>query len=359
MKKNSSGYYEKKIDIGRDPETGKRIRKAIRAKSIAELDRKVFQFKQDQKIRSSDPGADINFETYAKRWMTTKQSRSINTRNMYANLIDRYILPSIGELYFHEISLELLQRIINENYQHFNLCTKLRLTMKQIYEMAEDEGIALRHINFKRLAMPVKKMTTEKRPLTPEEEDAIFEADIPDMEKAFVYTLYYTGMRREEALALLPSDFDFVNMRVSVNKTVVFDDNDPVLNEGMAKTKYSIRKIPLPDAAASFLKEYCSSCEGFMFQQTRKGGLMSKTSYNKFWRRIRAVLVPLAPSADTLTAYTFRHNYATMLYYSDIKPKMAAKLMGHKDTTMILRIYAHLDEEREMADVKLNKVFSK
>ena len=82
MKKNSSGYYEKKIDIGRDPETGKRIRKAIRAKSIAELDRKVFQFKQDQKIRSSDPGADINFETYAKRWMTTKQSRSINTRNM-------------------------------------------------------------------------------------------------------------------------------------------------------------------------------------------------------------------------------------------------------------------------------------
>ncbi len=359
MKKNSSGYYEKKIDIGRDPETGKRIRKAIRAKSIAELDRKVFQFKQDQKIRSSDPGADINFETYAKRWMTTKQSRSINTRNMYANLIDRYILPSIGELYFHEISLELLQRIINENYQHFNLCTKLRLTMKQIYEMAEDEGIALRHINFKRLAMPVKKMTTEKRPLTPEEEDAIFEADIPDMEKAFVYTLYYTGMRREEALALLPSDFDFVNMRVSVNKTVVFDDNDPVLNEGMAKTKYSIRKIPLPDAAASFLKEYCSSCEGFMFQQARKGGLMSKTSYNKFWRRIRAVLIPLAPSADTLTAYTFRHNYATMLYYSDIKPKMAAKLMGHKDTTMILRIYAHLDEEREMADVKLNKVFSK
>ena len=86
---------------------------------------------------------------------------------------------------------------------------------------------------------------------------------------------------------------------------------------------------------------------------------MSKTSYNKFWRRIRAALVPLAPSADTLTAYTFRHNYATMLYYSDIKPKMAAKLMGHKDTTMILRIYAHLDEEREMADVKLNKVFSK
>ena len=36
---------------------------------------------------------------------------------------------------------------------------------------------------------------------------------------------------------------------------------------------------------------------------------------------------------------------------------MAAKLMGHKDTTMIVKIYAHLDELKERVTDKLAKAF--
>ena len=359
MKKTSQGYYEKFIDVGRDPDTGKRVRKAIRAKTPHELERKIFEFKQEAMANKANPGMDIIFETYAKKWLTTKAGKSINTRKMYADILDRYILPDIGEMLISEIGLEMLQRIINQNFQHPNTCVKIRLVFRQIHEMALDDGATSIRINYKYLAMPKVLPVTEKRALTPEEKDAVFNAQLPDMERAFVYVEYFTGMRREEALALLPTDFDFDRMTVHINKTVVFDDNEPVLNIGMAKTRYSIRTIPLPDKCLPFLKDYVQSCDSYLFHQVRGSkGLMSKTSYNKFWRRIHSELVKLAPSADSITAYTFRHNYATLLYYSDIKPKMAAKLMGHKDTTMILRIYAHLDEEREMADIKLNKVFS-
>ena len=37
---------------------------------------------------------------------------------------------------------------------------------------------------------------------------------------------------------------------------------------------------------------------------------------------------------------------------------MAAKLLGHANTDMIVKIYAHLDEEKENAAEKLNAVFS-
>ena len=55
-----------------------------------------------------------------------------------------------------------------------------------------------------------------------------------------------------------------------------------------------------------------------------------------------------------LTAHIFRHNYATMLYYSGISLKKAAALMGHADTKMIMEVYSHLNEQKEQTETKLN-----
>ncbi len=59
-----------------------------------------------------------------------------------------------------------------------------------------------------------------------------------------------------------------------------------------------------------------------------------------------------------LTAHIFRHNYCTMLYYSGISQKKAVELMGHSDLKMIMEVYAHLDEEKEAVQEKLNKAIA-
>ena len=84
---------------------------------------------------------------------------------------------------------------------------------------------------------------------------------------------------------------------------------------------------------------------------------MSHTAFEYFWNRIRRKLSTIAPEAEELTPHYFRHNYATMLYYSNISPKKAAALLGHANTKMIMEIYAHLDEEKENASEKLNAIF--
>lgn len=357
MKKNSSGYYEKRLSIGNDPVTGKRIRKAIRAKSIAELDRLVFEFKQEMKMKASVPDDDITFKSYSRRWMESKQCKSVNTKAMYQLLLDKHILPEIGDLYFTEISRQDLQDIFNKNFEHANTCNKIRLTLRQIYEAAADEGLPNTNVNFKRMSLPKQKKVIAKRACTAEEKAAVQIVQLPDMEKAFLYVIYYTGLRREEALALRPDDFDFQAGTVSVNKVVVFDGNKTIVNYDMAKNEYSIRSVPLPPQCISFLKSYVSGREGFLFRNEGSELPYSRTAYQKFFRRIKNGLLPLAPTAEDLTAHIFRHNYATTLYYSGISPKMAAKLMGHKDTTMIMKTYAHLDEQKENVSDKLAKAF--
>jgi integrase len=87
---------------------------------------------------------------------------------------------------------------------------------------------------------------------------------------------------------------------------------------------------------------------------TDKNKWMSKSSYVRFWNGIIKAM-----GAEDLTAHIFRHNYATMLYYSNVSIKMAAKLMGHNSINMIMEIYAHLDEMQERTAEKLNDVFKK
>ena len=355
-KKSGKNVYEKKITLGRDRD-GTPVRKSITGRTIAELNQKIEEAKQNWMLMH-DIDDSILFSTYAQRWLVnTKGILSLNTKRMYKETLDRHIIPEIGDLYFSEITLQDLQKIISDRADKYETCNKIKLTLRQIFEAAMEDDL-VKKINTKKLVLPPKPQK-EKRPLTKAETEAVFKADLPDAQNIFLKLLYYTGIRREEALALEASDFDFDESSLRINKVIVFDENTPVLKP-QAKTSAGNRKIPIPEVFKPDLKKYIDSHAKILFDQARNPGqYMSKSSYNKFWKSITAALGVVTPSAESLTAHMFRHNYATLLYYSDVSPKMAAKLLGHEGTQMIMEIYAHLDESRENTSEKLNTMFEK
>lgn len=348
---------EKKITLGRDAE-GKLIRRNVRGKTKAEVERKAFEMRQKWLEKSDEPDNRMTFLTYARHWFkTAKALKSENTKAMYENVIEKH-LTDFKDQFFDEISLSDFQIFINKRADRPETCKKIRLTLKQICAAAMLDGVIKKPIPIERLSIPVKQEPSEKRALTPREENAVMKANFNPMQKAFVYTLYYTGMRREEALALTPAAINLDGHCVTVSQTLIFDKGVPVIRK-CAKNAYSLRTIPLPDAAYDCIKEYLRDCGEYLFPMpSNKAKLMSHSSYVKFWAGIQRVLLPLVPTATELTAHIFRHNYATKLFYSGITPKKAAKLMGHANTTMIMKVYAHLDESRELSAEKLNKVFA-
>ena len=354
-KKKGTNVYEKKITLGRD-QYGIPVRKSITGRTIYELNDRIEQARQIW-MQMNDVTDSVTFATYARRWLATaKAVKSINTRQMYSNAIEKHIIPCIGDMYFSEITLTDLQKIINDRAEKYETCNKIRLTLRQIYSAAIDEGIKT-NVKAAKLVLPPKKVN-EKRPLTKEEKDAIFKADFTDEQRVFVHMLYYTGIRREEALALTAQDIDFENKKIAIRKTVIFDHNAPVLMQ-MTKTSSSTRKVQIP---ADFVQELASYAQdkNILFPPPRFGRdeYMSQSSYVKFWNGIIKKMVPLAPDAETLTAHIFRHNYATMLFYSGISIKKAAEIMGHSNTQMIMQIYAHLDEDQEKTAEKIDSIFS-
>ena len=191
-KKKGANVYEKKVTLGRD-ENGIPIRKSITGRTIAELNDRIAEAKQNF-IRIYGTHDSVLFSTYARRWFeTTKAVRSINTRAMYEHALEKHIIPEIGDMFFDEITQADLQGIINRRAEKYETCKKIRLTLKQIYVAAVDEGIKP-NAKAEKLVLPPKKKS-EKRPLTNEEAAAIFKCEslTPGSQRCKFQNEHYKG----------------------------------------------------------------------------------------------------------------------------------------------------------------------
>lgn len=237
--------------------------------------------------------------------------------------------------------------------------------MNQILSSAVDDKLLTENV-ARKVTVP-KWHKSERRALTDLEKEAIRKADFTPRERAIVMLLFYFGLRRGEVLALTKPDIDLWKKTLTVNKTVVFDVNTPIIKT-VAKSDAGNRIIPIPAPAIPFLRDFLKSVDTFYIFPGKTFEMLSKTQYVKMWEHIirkindavtseREKLIGTQPITG-LTAHIFRHNYCTMLYYSGISQKKAVELMGHSDLKMIMEVYAHLDEKKEAVQEKLDNAIS-
>lgn len=368
--KSNDGYYKTNVDLGRD-ENGKRMRKQVIGKTVRELDEKVDLIKRQLNLGIVTKESQMKFYDYSISWFKTyKRIKSINTKAMYQNVIEKHIKNSIGDIQLNKLTKSDIQELINQNYDKYETCKKIVLTVKQILNSAIDDNLIIKNVANKLVLPPRPASCT--RTLTKLEKQAIKGQNPRLMESAFINILFYSGLRREEALALTKKDVDLFNKTITVNKALVFEKGKPILT--VTKNATSNRIVQIPDEAIDNLKIYINSANTIYLFTKKDGTLMSHSAYVKFWNRIlknlnNAIMtekqkesISKLPATiqlknmpiDSLTAHVFRHNYATMLYYSNISIKQAAVILGHSDTKMIMQVYAHLDEERENVTEKIN-----
>ena len=364
-KKRKDGRYATTVMIGYKAD-GRPDNVFLSAKTERALRDKVMELKMKMKTGESVKESDMPMTEYARSWMNTyKASASINTRAMYKNIVEKHIIPEIGEFPISKIVRSDIQRIINDRTDHPRTCEQIRMTLIQIFNSAIDDKLLHENV-AKKVTLP-KRHKTEKRALTELEKEAIRKADFSMQEKAFVMLLFYFGLRRGETLALTKSDIDLKKNILTVNKAVVFDENTPIVKAG-AKSDAGNRLIPIPEGAGAFLSAFLYSIDTFYLFPGKNTDTLSKTQYVRMWERIikkmndavttdREKLIG-SELITGLTAHIFRHNYCTMLYYSGISQKKAVELMGHSDIKMIMEVYAHLDEEKEAVQEKLDRAIA-
>lgn len=371
-KKRPDGRYATSTIVGYTDD-GKPKRKTLYGRTIMELDKKVAEFKslQNKGIIINDGGMTV--EQWGIKWLKLyKSAKEYNTYAMYLNALNSHIIPEIGGIRLSALKSHHIQEMLNDiiSVGHYRTAEIVRLTIKQIIQQAIINEYICKDISLK-VSLP-QSQKKEKRSLSNEEKAILEKTKLTQRERVFVDLLYYTGVRRGEALALTVKDIDFKNRRLIINKNLVIKDGESHLKNS-PKTNAGNRSIPLPAKLLSELQEYIAHAKNIYLFTMKSGEPMTKSSFRRFWYNILDKMNVAAGGdefsrsdtairliAKDVTPHIFRHTYATNLYYAGIDVKTAQRLLGHSSIQVTLEIYTHLDAEVSISNTedKLNSYFA-
>lgn len=348
-KKRKDGRYCTHVDTGTYDADGKRIRTTIYAKTVRELEEKIAKIRHETITGTYTRSTNITVREYAELWLNTKKSLANATYNGYKNIIDNHI-STIENIPISKLLKSDVSGCIDALNGHYDLQQRLKVTLNQILNAAIDDNLIYKNV-CSQIRLPHKNTVSTKRPLSEQERQAIKTCNFSLREKAFVYLLYFTGIRRGEALALSRQDINFKTNELTINKAVAFiDNNQPIIKS--PKTPYANRIIPMPSVLVETLKEYIGTIDTLYLFTRQNGEIMSEGSYKRMWSSIYNQINASMGGTKTikatdLTVHMFRHNYATLLYYQGIDVKQAQKLLGHSNIKTTLEIYTHfIDDDR-------------
>ncbi len=278
-----------------------------------------------------------------KKYMKVKQKR--NSYRCITNRIETHLLPYFKS--FNDISkisaqdyIDWQTKIEEKNYTysykknlHGAMVTLLNHAVK-FYGLKEN--IASKVSNFSKSKDYQKNVNFWDY----SEYQKFIKVVDNNLYKLLFETLYYTGMRLGECLAL---NWDDLNGNyISVCKTISKELIDGVRAITPPKTKSSTRNILIDDNLKNELLEYKKYCE-------------TKMEFKNSWF-IFGDLTPLSPSTierkknqyiekaevKKIRIHDFRHSHASLLISRGVPITVVQNRLGHSDPNMTLGIYSHM-----------------
>ena len=173
----------------------------------------------------------------------------------------------------------------------------------------------------------------EERPVWSLEEYKRFRREIMDEPIAFYAfeTLYFTGLRKGELLALTVGDINFETNIMTINKSLVELRGREYVTS--PKTKMSVRKVRLNESLSEELQEFIRS---------RPGLKPSDRLFpiKKYYLASQLKRGTELAGLDPITIHCFRHSHITNLIAAGFSPVDIAKRVGHESIYITLH-YSH------------------
>ncbi len=154
-----------------------------------------------------------------------------------------------------------------------------------------------------------------------------------------------TGLRFEELVGLVFSDFDFNHNELNINKTWGYNNRMPT-GFGPLKNKASKRKIKLEGTTMELFKELFKSTpdnEHHLVFYNEKS-IYKVITNERANDVLKEVLLELN-IRPLITMHGLRHTHGSILLHKKASYQYVSRRLGHKDIETTMRTYAHLLKE--------------
>jgi integrase len=291
----------------------------------------------------------VTFATVAEPWFDSKSGLKPKTQAGYRSLLDVLVLPRWGETPLRDMTHADVQAWIHtlatdpssrQRKAHNasdagpkGLSAARVVQAYQVVDQVLRYAVRTRHIGLNPaddVQLP-RINTPEKTSLTHDQIRRI--ADAAGDLKPAVYVLAYGGMRIGELAALRVRDVDTARCRLKVSRSVT-----AVTKLGMVETDtktHQGRTVPLPAFVMDLVKITDKQLGDLVFPH-HDGGWMPRD-----WFALRLEKACVAADLDRVTPHTLRHTAGSLALASGATIVTVSKMLGHKDVTTTMNIYAH------------------
>ena len=280
---------------------------------------------------------DMKFEDFWKMYCADMETRlREHTMRTKKYIVELKILPYFGDKRVNAITAADIRQWQNELIKMGYSPTYLKTINNQLSAIF---NYAVRYYDLKSnpcaKAGSMGKSKAEEMDFWTVEEFRKFIDSVMNKRLSYMafMTLYWTGMRLGELLALNPKDVDLEKRTISITKSYQRLGKKDVITP--PKTPKSKRVITIPEFLAADIKDYMDS----LYDLQENDRLFPITKYYLEHEMQRGIK---ESGVKRIRVHDLRHSHASMLIELGFSPLEIANRLGHEKVETTLNTYAHL-----------------
>ena len=280
---------------------------------------------------------DMKFEDFWKMYCADMETRlREHTMRTKKYIVELKILPYFGNKRVNDITAADIRQWQNELIKIGYSPTYLKTINNQLSAIF---NYAVRYYDLKSnpcaKAGSMGKSKAEEMDFWTGEEFRKFIDSVMNKRLSYMafMTLYWTGMRLGELLALNPKDVDLEKRTISITKSYQRLGKKDVITP--PKTPKSKRVITIPEFLAADIKDYMDS----LYDLQEDDRLFPITKYYLEHEMQRGIK---ESGVKRIRVHDLRHSHASMLIELGFSPLEIANRLGHEKVKTTLNTYAHL-----------------
>ncbi len=303
---------------------------------------------------------EITFQELSKMWLFGKGIKvKQSTYQKYQYLLDKYILPYLGDISVKNLNTQLINQKMEELYftgEKEHLSLSIMKSVLYIVKAVLKYSACIGKMNL-------MEVTFELPSPSMEETETLSKVQITQLlncisqEKSDnnlgILICLCTGVRIGEVCSFQKRDIDFQNKVISVRTTVqrlkINGDTKTSLIVTAPKSRKSYRMIPVPEFLFKKLGDYqLNKLEENQYILGRKNVPYDPRTLQYAFQRVLEKC-----KIDHIKFHGLRHTFATNCVRNGFDIKTLSEILGHSTVNFTMNRYVHSDLECKREQMKL------
>jgi integrase len=293
----------------------------------------------------------ISVEVHLNEWLkgSVRSTVSPRTYQLYEYIARKHLTPALGNIPLSRLRPQNIQMLYADKLQEGlspRTVQLLHVTLHKALDNAVKTGL-ITHNPIDAVDQP----KVERHQMKTMSEDDV-NRFLNEARKGDYYSLFFmylfTGLRRNEALALRWNDIDLLGAQLSVNRTMQFIGNKVTFKQ--PKTASSRRQIALSPSTCVMLRLHRETQDNYRKQFGLVPLLDSELVFCQYDGK------PYSPDVvtrnwiklvrrcglDGIRLHDARHSHASLLLKQGVHPKVVSERLGHTGIAITMDLYSHV-----------------